>query len=406
MLRIVFMLLQSHALRSDELEYVTLAKNLVQEQSYTFNGAPTAYRPPGYPFFLALHLSVLNSTTIIFITQSLLEAVNCLLIFYIGASLGDRRIGTLAAILWALLPASIITPNLLLSETLFTTLLLGFVILLLQKPLKPILLGLSIGTAALIKPQMLLVAAVFGIWAWKEVRWKSINIAAGVCILLISPWVIRNMTIFEEPILTTNGGVNFWIGNNPEANGSYKYPVNNPLDSISNEIRKNETGYRLGMEFIMNHPIQSAIGMIKKWAFQWSSHNYLLLLMDEDTGADKTYIERLRAVPITAMLLVNVPFAGITALGILGFFSFRSTQQHFRTVFLLLLISWTSIHIIYFGAARFNYPLLPIFTVTASLFLVQRNEFPSGGLRSMVAAGILIAIFFSILAAEFLLAFL
>lgn len=55
----------------------------------------------------------------------------------------------------------------------------------------------------------------------------------------ITPWMIRNYVVFGKPQLTTNGGINFWIGNNDQANGSYKFTHEPPeLINIKNEIQE------------------------------------------------------------------------------------------------------------------------------------------------------------------------
>ncbi|HEX7572883.1 MAG TPA: hypothetical protein VF514_07295, partial [Bacteroidota bacterium] len=38
---------------SDDIDYVALGKSLAHGDGYQIDGHPTAYRPPGYPLFLA-----------------------------------------------------------------------------------------------------------------------------------------------------------------------------------------------------------------------------------------------------------------------------------------------------------------------------------------------------------------
>lgn len=51
-------------------------------------------------------------------------------------------------------------------------------------------------------------------------RWRSIAVACGACLLVISPWTIRNYHAFNRLILVRTGiGNHLWIGNAPMSDG-------------------------------------------------------------------------------------------------------------------------------------------------------------------------------------------
>ncbi|MBP9211926.1 MAG: hypothetical protein KBF97_03945, partial [Bacteroidetes bacterium] len=62
-----------HTLTSDELDYLQLAEQLRNGQTYATQDGPTAYRPPAYPFFVAGLLTLVSSLTFVFVIQILLE---------------------------------------------------------------------------------------------------------------------------------------------------------------------------------------------------------------------------------------------------------------------------------------------------------------------------------------------
>lgn len=83
--------------------------------------------------------------------------------------------------------------------------------------------GLALGVHALNRPNMLawglaLVAAL----AWKKGRLAAAAVLMGV-VLAVLPVTLRNGAVSGEWILiSSHGGLNFFIGNNPEADGTYR----------------------------------------------------------------------------------------------------------------------------------------------------------------------------------------
>ena len=86
--------------------------------------------------------------------------------------------------------------------------------------------GIAFGLFALNRPNALAAAAIVGIAliARREAtrRWApGAAFAAGVA-LAIAPATLRNVAVSGEPVLiSSHGGLNFYIGNNAEADGTY-----------------------------------------------------------------------------------------------------------------------------------------------------------------------------------------
>jgi hypothetical protein len=82
-------------------------------------------------------------------------------------------------------------------------------------------------------------------------------------IITFAPWVAYNYTIHGQFLLTsTNGGLNLWIGNNPQATGEYVSPLslNEPMvASVANwpEIERDQFFYARALEFIQSSPGQA-----------------------------------------------------------------------------------------------------------------------------------------------------
>ncbi len=116
---------------SDEAEYLAAADWLAVGRGFAWHTQYLWTRAPLYPLFLAAHIALFERDLApIFITQSLLSLINVALIYLLGLRLrlgGERRrlaAGLAAGLSAIYLPFASYT-QLLLSETLFITLLLG-----------------------------------------------------------------------------------------------------------------------------------------------------------------------------------------------------------------------------------------------------------------------------------------
>ena len=131
------------------------------------------------------------------------------------------------------------------------------------------------GLSALTREISLLFMAPIAIWMFLYLPGKSrIKLffkCYGILLLsfclTISPWIIRNYVIFKKFIpISTNGGINFYMGNNPDANGAFLWRLPKGLEwpnyrKISDrkilnslEITICERGYRDGIKFILDNP--------------------------------------------------------------------------------------------------------------------------------------------------------
>ena len=128
-------LLEAHA---DSPPYLGLAESLTGGH-FTRNGAPEVLRTPGYPLFVALGVFIGHPIGLTILLQVILGSLAAVTVYALAedttASLGyrdSRRVALLAGLFYALDPLSIIHSSFVLSETLFTTLLLAHLYILLR----------------------------------------------------------------------------------------------------------------------------------------------------------------------------------------------------------------------------------------------------------------------------------
>ncbi len=189
----------------DARGYDLLAHNLLDGVGLSLRRlppfCPTTLRTPGYPLFLALAYRFAGGVRGAILLQVLLEVLTTALIVRLGAEMGDRRVGRLAALLYALNGTTWRYTGDLYAEILLLPLMaLGLwqMVRWFESPrtASAAVMGTAWGAALLVKPNLLYLLlfwlAATALWAMRRDRlrvWWPAPIAAG---LLLAPWLLRN----------------------------------------------------------------------------------------------------------------------------------------------------------------------------------------------------------------------
>jgi 4-amino-4-deoxy-L-arabinose transferase-like glycosyltransferase len=121
--------------------------------------------------------------------------------------------------------------------------------------------GMLLAAAAYLRPTALLLLPFLAVASLVDgVPWRRILALAGVAgiamLACIAPWSARNTRVFGRPVLvSTNGGTNTWMGNNPRADGFYMDP---PALAGMNEAERDEYLGAQARDHVLRHPIAFA----------------------------------------------------------------------------------------------------------------------------------------------------
>lgn len=277
--------------------------------AYVQQGAPSAYRPIGYPFLLSLTIRLFGeSWWVAVLFQTVMGTGVVLATYRLTTRLFGSTAGWIAGVLTALIADHVMWSSVLGSEIPFALMTLLGVTLwvpkfqtaaeaggtkvaeLIDPSLQRLFLsGLLLGLATLIRPVLLPVAGLYLLYAclcnWGRLRSRAVlrRIITSTVVLsmgmmlVITPWTVRNFIVLGAFVpVSTNGGVNLWQGNNPQANGEYYWswdPTINPLLMASNEVERDRLGRRLAMAWIMNNPKAFIRLGFKKWWYLFRLHS-------------------------------------------------------------------------------------------------------------------------------------
>lgn len=214
----------------DSAVYLDLARNLARGDD-PWNGAFTA--PPLYPYLLALnHILTGGSVVAARIAQAILGGATCVLTCLLGRRLFDRRVGLAAGVIVALYGPMVFFDSRLLTSGLIVFCYLLSLLAAIRATMTPswhawLVCGLSLGLAALARPTvapffLLLVLCWLIVVAIRQGGWRrkltaAVLLLAGT-VLPIIPVTVRNYRACGEFVpIASLGGINLFIGNNPES---------------------------------------------------------------------------------------------------------------------------------------------------------------------------------------------
>src|SRR5262249_13544815 len=80
----------------------------------------------------------------------------------------------------------------------------------------------SLAPFALLVPLWLAVPGVIRPGPWRRGFWAAV-ICVGAVTLTLSPWLVRSYRLTGSPVLSTQIGYLFWVGNNPYTFSHYPY---------------------------------------------------------------------------------------------------------------------------------------------------------------------------------------
>ncbi len=188
---------------------------------------PTAFRPPLYPLLLAATMVQQNITPLqVAQLHLLLALVTMILVYLLARQYQLGRAAPWAVLLFACDPVLMYQSTRIMTETLATLMavatLYGFSRLQHRRHWSTALgCGCLIGLSILCRPTFLvwlvLILLAIGLL---ESRWRQ-RLQLGTALLLgavlmVTPWTVRNLVQFQKPIaLTTHGGYTLLLGNNP-----------------------------------------------------------------------------------------------------------------------------------------------------------------------------------------------
>jgi 4-amino-4-deoxy-L-arabinose transferase-like glycosyltransferase/Tfp pilus assembly protein PilF len=368
----------------------------------SFWGEDAYFRAPLYPYFLALLAWITGSS--IFWTK-LLQSLVCIGTAFFLYRLADRLFGRttalVAGLMYAFYGPFLFYETMFLIPVVFLFLLVwGMYRLVAYRESMSfktwLATGLVFGLAAVSRPNVLLVIPFLMLWlffigsktraVWTRIK-VPLALAVGV-IAVIIPVTVRNAVVTGDFILiSSQGGVNFYLGNNEYANGlSMLMPEVDMTDEsltwrqfipLTKAAAEKETGRELSpaeqsafwtrkaLNFIRNNPG-------KFLELVWRKTVYLLNGFENSDNFD-IYYERIKSRLYSLLLWkspVFFPFGILLPLTLVGVYVRRKEFSRLLPLYMFIIAYAPSI-ILFLVTARHRLPLVPFMLIIAAAGVVK-----------------------------------
>lgn len=405
-LRLVWVLNAHTSLMTDWKWYYERATDLANGDGFIGrDGLPTAYFPVGWPATLGAVFSVTGPSIFAGQMTNIIIYMGLIVVSYLLAKdlFESRRTGALTAFALAVYPNHIGYSSILVCETQYTFLMLLGVLLINRARHRIWVLataGVVLGLSTLTREQGYLVPLIAAIVFARRDRRLGLPgpwLRSGVVVVLASvltilPWSIRNYYAFGHFVpVSTNVGINMWIGNNPYQTGT------NPQDrkflgevydedDPQNELEWDLACRKHAIRYVLHHPLH-AVSMwpVKFW------HTYYWDWDGVEWGTPNSpQAKILRVICRPYYFIVMILFA--VALFIRFARRKLKGMPPFPTIGLWLMGYWLFGNLLMFGYPRYHYAAMPwIIMYVAALFCSSyyRPQLEQEQRTTPAAAGVL-----------------
>ena len=370
------------------------------------------FRAPLYPFLLGAFYAVPGAEIAgVRAVQLIVGAVSPLLTWALARRLlpGRPRLAVAAAFLVALDGILVYFEADLLLECLLAPLSTWLLLVLVRavetsRPRAWLVAGLVLGLFAITRPNVLLFAPVAFAFAWTgtgslgaRARGAAL-LTAGTCLLVLPITALNTFVGRDAVLVATQGGLNFFLGNNPEANGwSATAPSLFRIDwwggyEDATIVAERETGRELSPSEVSDHWFDRG--------FAWWRENpadALLLTAKKAvfflSGAE---ISNNRSIPhfFREFAPIGVPslylYYAIIPLAFVGGVRLWRTGGRAGRLTIAYLVVYAITIVAFFVTARYRVPLRPILAILAveGTLVVAASMAAGGWRRVAVPAGV------------------
>lgn len=339
------------------------------------------FMSPGYPYFLAFLFQLFGSSILaIRIVQVIISSITIFIIYKSAENIFGQSSAIISAFVAASYDIFIFYSGAVLGETI-QVLIISVICFTLSRHENSesvnrwFKIGIMIGIAALFRANILLAGAGLLIYLVLLLRKNNTSNFKPALFLIIGiaiPVLIvtaRNYFVGKDLVMiSSNGGINFYIGNNENALGVYVNPKGFEIfnDMPGEKYAQKISGQKLmpsevssywynqGLAFIVSKPIDASILMFKKILFYFGG--------DENPQSTNVNIDFFRENYSNVLKLPLINFQIILLSAITGiYFASRNKKKIWYLISMLFAIIISTI--IFFVIGRFRLVAMPIFII-------------------------------------------
>jgi 4-amino-4-deoxy-L-arabinose transferase-like glycosyltransferase len=374
-------------------------------------GSQVFFQAPLYPYLLAALYTVFGrSLDAVYLVQIGLAVAGCHALYRAGREMGGENVGLGAALLAALYGPFLFYDAQLAKESpavAVTCFLLWVLAAARGRPgtWRWLGAGALLGVLALLRENALLLLPFLVPLAWsreggaRAFLRRGGALVAGLVLALL-PVALRNGVVGGDFLPTTfQGGVNFYIGNNPQADGTYQPIVpGKQIPALERRepvrIAEQAAGRRLTGGEVSRYWLRRSLAwarrepgaflrlQVRKLGMFWSWYEW-------PDAVDYYHVKTLSSV----LRLPLLEFGGAVLLALAGLVLARARARRHLDPFapvLLFTLGWMLSTVAFFLFARYRLPAVPALLVLGGVTLARLAEARRPGLAAIVLAALLL----------------
>ncbi len=343
-----------------------------------WEGQGPFFRAPLYPLFLGLVYSLFGHD---FIAPRLIQAIlgsgSCVLIYLIGVRLFNTRTGLIAALMMAMYGTLIYFDNELLIPVLFIFLILvffQFFLMALDQGRHRILFsaacGLCLGLAAITRPNILVIlpALIWAVLPISKINFPRRALLVLLLTALIPVFIVTgyNFIIGDDAVfIASQGGVNFYIGNNELSDGRTAIVPGTRADWWGGrfdtiKLAEEVAGHKLKDSEVSNYWFSRGVEFIRSNPGAWfnlTMRKVGMFWTGAEIGNNSSINYLMSYAPIMNWLWFG--FGLIAPLGLAGFVIAFKQRRHLALLPGIFIVLYMAGIVIFFVCARFRMPVIP-----------------------------------------------
>ncbi len=378
--RVLLMIIAPVQPESDALSYLSMAENLSVGQPMQDLWGQYAFYSAGYPLLIGTVFAFTGgSLTVALATNLTLALVSLALLILIVRQVGGgvlaQTLGGLGYALW--IPAAY-GCGIVQRENLSTPLLLATVAAVIaiaarrRSILAAALGGASFGFGMVAGASGALVGLLFPVallQLWRKSGWPAAVRAGTVAALALAmtagPWLAYTNARLGTPVLNTNSGFNFYLGNNPAATGGYVGIEHTPMGeewhaylAQRGEVAAAQGLQAKAMRWIREYPGDAAWLALTKLGLFWRPN-----IPDAADRASGGAIYALRWIDVAQFTIVLL-------LAVAGAVACRRSNPLIGWLLAATGLFWL-LHAAAYVMPRYREPVMPLLLIVAALGLAR-----------------------------------
>jgi len=211
----LFFVMYGQGYNGDSPQYRAIARHIVEHGTFAIvDGSPTVFRPPGYPFFMAVVYAFFGTSDLtVLLAQAIVGAAACALLYRLLLRLVGAPVAALTAVMTAVHTDLAFYAGRILSETLISAALVAFVYCVYRANLArdprvrrrfAAASGITAACVVLVHPRFMgaPLIGMAALWLARRDRGeqrRAIALCGVTALVVLAPWTVRNYLEFGLP---------------------------------------------------------------------------------------------------------------------------------------------------------------------------------------------------------------